>query len=516
MLFEVHQPLRVNRNFHLDLAARQQVTEYNLYGLYFDHRINREIFNRIAERCYMPANKILLEQIDQFKAEKREFKVSFSISGIFIEQCERWNSDLLDSFKQLANSQCVEFLDQTYYHSLASLYDPDWSEFIEQVEMHRQLMSDVFCYTPKIFENTECLYSNNIAKRAEELGFEAIVTEGTERILGWRSPNFVYKAKDASIKVLLRNYRLSDDVGFRFASPQWDQWPLSADKYAAWLARIPEPIIVIFLDYETFGEHYWPESGILEFLRWLPIEVAKLDNLLWSTPSEVIHRHMPVDEIDVPPDRTISWADSERDTGAWLGNPQQSFSFNIVKDLGPLIREINNEKLLETWRYLQTSDHFYYMYMKGGESGVVHDTFNPYGNPTVAFVTYIGILSDFQTRCQLEMKKPEFKYKRLLRRLPQERGFKFFYKFACPTGLTACSLEEFHSILKKISAESIVFHMYRGDFERWLLQVVGDETLAARTAKLSKEKMRGESLRNDLLEIIDERIKELRKLGSDS
>ncbi|MEM2961308.1 MAG: DUF5752 family protein [Candidatus Bathyarchaeia archaeon] len=511
LLFEVHQPLRLNRNFNLELIKRRKIDNNDLYKIYFAHKSNEEIFKRIAEKCYFPATRIIMDQIDNFRGEKKPFKVSFSFSGIFLEQCEMWSPDLLEIFKQMVDTQCVELLSQTYYHSLASLNPLDQFEFLEQVEVHRQLIKDLFNCTPKTFENTECLYNNDIAKKAEIMGFETLVTEGAERVLGWRSPNFVYKAVNSNVKILMRNYRLSDDIGFRFTSTQWDQWPLTADKYADWLAHTYGQVILLFLDYETFGEHYWAESGILEFLRWLPIEVYEWDNLSWATPSEITQKHAPCGEIDVPPDRTLSWADAERNTSAWLSSPQQNISFSMLNEVGLLVKEIGNADLLRVWRYLQTSDHLYYMYAGGGESSIVHDSFNPYGSPLEAFITYIGILLDFEARCKAEAGKPEFKYKRLLRRVSQDRGFKFFYMFASPTGLSANSLEEFYEALKRVNIESIVFHLDRNDFERWVANVIGDEDLAMCIANLPRKKEDKESLREALLTLIEERIKELKK-----
>ncbi|MEM2182708.1 MAG: polysaccharide deacetylase family protein [Candidatus Bathyarchaeia archaeon] len=513
LLFEVHQPLRLNRNFNLDAVMRRDISLREIEEIYFDHRVNREIFMRVSERCYLPASRIILEQIDKFRKEKKPFKVSFSISGVFLEQCERWNPDLIEIFRQMVETGCVELLSQTYYHSLASLNSLDRSEFPEQIEMHRQTIKEMFNYTPNVFENTECLYNNDIARTVEGMGFKAIVTEGADRILGWRSPNFVYRASGSSISVLLRNYRLSDDIGFRFTSTQWDQWPLTADKYAVWLAHTYGQVIVLFLDYETFGEHYWADSGILEFLRWLPEEVSKWENLCWSTPSEAVQKYPPCGIIDVPPDRTISWADVERDMSAWLSNPQQNISFNILNEVGLIVKELNNPHLLRIWRYLQTSDHFYYMYTKGGESGIVHDSFNPYGSPDEAFVAYMAVLLDFEARCKAEAIKPEAKYRRLLRRVPADRGFRFFYGFASPTGIVANSLEEFYEALKRVSIESIIFHIERGDFERWVLSVIGDDELASRLASLPKMWRKKDELRRALLNLLEERIKELRGLS---
>ena len=342
-IFEVHQPLRLNRNFHSDLLGRPTTTKKDLFDLYFDHELNHHIFDRASRKCYFPSNNTILEQIDRYKRERRQFKVAFSISGVFIEQCERWNPDLLDSFKQLADTNCVEFLDQPYYHSLASLYGTDRSEFVEQIRLHRRLMKDLFNYEPTVVENTECLYNNAIAKTVEGMGYQAIVTEGVERILGWRSPNYVYNAKNSNLRVLLRNYRLSDDIGFRFSAAWWEEHPLTASKYASWLAVTPGHAIVLFVDYETFGEHHWPESGIHEFLGWLPEEVMNWDHLCWCTPSEVIRRNAPVGEIDVHEYNTVSWADLERDPSAWIGNSMQTVCYESIKGLEPLVRGIGDK-----------------------------------------------------------------------------------------------------------------------------------------------------------------------------
>ena len=512
MVFEVHQPLRLRRQFNVEVLRRRRVDNKDLYEIYFNNLLNREIFNRISEKCYFPASRIILDQVDKFRGEKKPFKVSFSFSGTFLEQCERWNPSLLELFKQMVESGCVELLGQTYYHSLASLNPMDQLEFLEQIEEHRRLIEDLFNYKPKTFENTECIYNNDIAKKVETLRFEAIITEGDEEILGWRSPNFVYKAKESNIKILTRNYRLSDDIGFRFASVDWDQWPLTADKYATWLAHTYGQVIVLFLDYETFGEHYWAESGILDFLKWLPIEVSRWNNLSWITPSEVVQKHTPCGELDVPPDKTISWADAERDTSAWLSNSQQNISFNLLNEVGLIVKELNEPDLLKIWRYLQTSDHFYYMYNRGGESGIVHDSFNPYGSPAEAFITYISVLLDFEARCKVLLESSEFKHKRILRRVPWEKGFKFFYGFAMPTGLSANSLEEFYETIKIVDINSVIFHLERGDFERWISNVIEDRELANRIADIRSSKIDSEGKRKALLDLIGRRIKELKKL----
>lgn len=512
LLFEVHQPFRLNRNFHSDLLARGAVNKEALFDLYFDHRLNRFVFERAARKCYFPSNEAILEQIDRFKRERKPFKVAYGISGVFIEQCERWNPDLLDSFKQLAESGCVEFLDQPYYHSLASLYGIDRSEFVEQIRMHRQLVKDLFNYEPKVIENTECLYNNGIAETVEGLGYEAAVTEGVERILGWRSPNYVYQAKGSSLRILLRNYQLSDDIGFRFSSTWWGEWPLTADKYASWLAAASGQVVVLFVDYETFGEHHWPETGIHGFLRWLPGEVIKWDHLHWSTPSEVVRRHSPVGEVDVHNYDTVSWADLERDPSAWLDNPMQIVCHESLKGLEQPVKAIGDANLVRLWRYLQMSDHLYYMSIKGGGPGDVHCYFNPHSSPVEAFAVYSKVISDLEARILQELEKPEHLARRILRRLPAGRGFTFFYEFARPTGLTVHSLTEFYSALEIVDIKSIRFHMERGDFERWLRQVVVDEKLADQLAEVSDEELKGERLRNRILRMISQRIKELERI----
>lgn len=502
-------------NFELSASlGLKNVSIKDLFDIYFDQKLNKEIFMRISQKCYFPATKIILEQIERSRKGGKPFKVSFSFSGTFLDQCEKWNPDLLELFKQIAETGSAELISQTYYHSLACLNNRDESEFIEQVEMQKQTIADLFSYTPETFENTECIYNNNVAKVAESLGFKTVITEGVERILGWRSPNYVYRAKGSSINLLLRNYRLSDDIGFRFTSTLWDQWPLTADKYVTWLAHTSGQLVTVFLDYETFGEHFWTESGIFEFLRWLQIESLKWDNLCWSTPKEVVQKYAPCDTIDVPPENTISWADIERDLSAWLGNPQQAISFDLLNEVGLIIKELNEPNLLRVWRYLQTSDHFHYMCTKGGGSGIVHNIFNPYGGPVEAFKTYMKILLDLWARCLMESSKPESEYRRLLRRVPPSKGFRFFLRAGSPTDVLAISLEDLYKAIKKVNVNSIIFHLSRGDFERWISEVIGDENLAAKISSLP-EKLRddGENVKKTLLNILEERLKELKELG---
>ncbi len=509
-IFEVHQPFRLNRNFHQDLLSSPSVSKKDLFSLYFDDELNRYIFDRVAEKCYLPANNIILEQINRYRGHAKEFKVAYGVSGVFLEQCRLWNQDLLQSFKELVKSGCVELLDQPYYHSLASLYGIDRSEFVEQIELHRELTKDLFNLEPRVVENTECLYNNEIAKTVQQLGYEATVTEGTERILDWRSPNYVYRGKDCGLRVLLRNYRLSDDIGFRFSSTWWEEWPLTAEKYANWLAATPGQAITLFVDYETFGEHQWPESGIHEFLRWLPSEVIKYEHLNWCTPSEVIRRHDPVGEIDVQEFNTVSWADLERDTTAWIDNPMQTICYESLKELKSPVKAIGDQELLRLWRYLQMSDHLYYMSIKGGGPGDVHSYFNPCGSPVEAFAVYSKIISDLEARVLKVLEKPEHAAKRKLRRLPLGKGFTFFHDFARPTKLTVQSLEEFYSALRRVDVKSVRFHLERGDFARWLSQVVGDDKLADKVKGILEKRVSGQKQREKILNVVQHRIDELR------
>jgi len=406
--FQVHQPLRIS-NFQ----ANGYKNINDLFNQYFNHGLNKWIFERVANKCYLPANRILLEAIDNLKHEKKKFKVSFSLTGTFLESAEMFNKDVLDSFKQLAQSKCVEILGETYYHSLASLYESK-DEFIEQVNAHRQAIKDYFGVEPKVFVNTEMIYNNVIGKIVESLGFKGIFTEGSERILGWRSPNYLYTRKfcfpndpppKQRIKILLRNYRLSDDVAYRFSARDWEQWPLTAEKYAAWLSATVGEVINLFMDYETFGEHQPEESGIFWFLKALPYIVVRQQNLEFLTPSEVVEKCEPIGEIDVFEFSTLSWADMERDTSAWLGNKMQQIMFNEVKNLERYVKRLDNPQLLRIWKLLQQSDHYYYMCTKFWSDGDVHKYFSSFDRPEDAFANFMNILADFKTKTFSEFLK---------------------------------------------------------------------------------------------------------------
>jgi alpha-amylase len=498
-IFEVHQPHRLKKDFFWENRLFKRLKKEEFFNYYFNHELDREIFERACKKCYFPSNQILLDLIDKHKRDKRQVKFSFSISGVFLEQCEMLNKDLLESFKQLAETGCVEFLNQTYYHSLASIY-PEKGEFVEQVKMHRQTVKDLLGYTPQVFENTELIYNNTIAKTIEELGFTGIFTEGTERILHGKSPNHLYKPKDCKkLKVLLRNYKLTDDIGFRFSARWWNEWPLTADKYASWLAATPGQCINIFPDYETFGEHHWPETGIHDFLRHLPREILKWWHLRMSTPSEVIEKYEPTGEIDVPElGGTVSWADLERDTSCWLGNTMQWAYFTSVKRLEPLLKEADDKDFLRIWRYFQTSDHLYYMFTAGGAPGEVHSYFSPFNNPVDAYVTAQAAILDFENRIRLAI-------------ITASEPFLFYNGVGGEkyTGVMAWSLKGFLKALKRVKVESLVFHNSQGDFEKWAGQSLHDEVLAEKLKKIRISKLKESALRKALVKAAQERFKEL-------
>ncbi len=491
-VFEVHQPFRLRGNFFWDNKLFKRLTKEELFQHYFDEKVNREIFERTCAKCYFPSNRILLDLIDQYKGEKKQVKVAFSLSGTFLEYCEMFNKDLLETFKQLAKTGCAEFVGQTYYHSLASLY-PERDEFVDQVQMHQQTIRSLLEVKPKVFENTELLYNNIIANTVQKMGFKGIFTEGAERILRGKSPNFLYRPIGCDkIRVLLRNYKLTDDIGFRFSSKTWNEWPLTAPKYAGWLAETPGDYVCIFPDYETFGEHHWPETGIHEFLRHLPDEILKHKHLSMATPSDVLERYKPVGEIDVPElGGTVSWADVKRDASGWLGNTMQWAYYLSVRRLEPFVRESEDNEFLKLWRYFQVSDHLYYMFAEGGGPGEVHTYFSPYRSGVDAYVTAQSAVLDFENRVKIDSEvanEPFLFY--------EGKGEKHY------KGLMAWSLKGFLRAIQKASPKSLMYHNSNNDFEKWAQNSLRDDALAERFRKVRLSKMEGEELRKALAEAL--------------
>jgi len=499
LIFEVHQPHRLKKGFYWENQLFKRINKNQLFNYYFDNILDKQIFDRTCKKCYFPSNQILLEQIDKHKTEKKRVKVSFSISGVFLEQCEMFNKDLLESFKQLAETGCVEFLSQTYYHSLVSLY-PERTEFIEQVKLHQQILKDLLGYTPSVFENTELLYNNAIARTVEKMGYKGIFTEGVERILHEKSPNYLYTPKGCEkIKIALRNYKLTDDIGFRFSARWWNEWPLTADKYSSWLASTPGQCINIFPDYETFGEHHWPETGIHDFLRHLPNEILKWWHLHMATPSEIIEKYQPAGEIDVPElGGTVSWADLERDASCWLGNTMQWAYYTALRRLEPLVKETEDEDFLRIWRYFQTSDHLYYMFTAGGGPGEVHSYFSHFNTPADAYVTAQAAILDFENRVRLAAitaNEPFLFYTGV--------GEKFY------TGLMAWSLRGLANALQRVNLKSVEFHNRRRDFEKWAEKSLFDRVLARRLKEVRLSQHKGEELRKAIVKIVKRRHEEL-------
>ena len=385
LYFQVHQPTRLRLYRFFDIGKDSH---------YYDDFANRTILRRVAQKCYLPMNQLMLELINKHKGK---FKIAYSISGSALEQFQRFCPEVIDSFKALAATGRVEFLAETYYHSLASLASE--SEFRHQVEKHAAHIEELFGVKPTAFRNTELIYSNGIGEMVYDMGYKTMLTEGARHIMGWQSPNFVYSGEtQPHLKLLLRNYNLSDDIAFRFSNRSWDMWPLTAEKYVNWMKESAKEgdVVNLFMDYETFGEHQSAESGIFDFMRALPEAVVKDGTFGFVTPSEATRKYKPVAGIDV--EDPISWADEERDLTAWLGNELQSEAFKKVYAMTEKLAIVNDPELYSDFGHLQESDHFYYMCTKFFSDGEVHKYFNPYDTPYEAFINYMNVISDFQTR----------------------------------------------------------------------------------------------------------------------
>ena len=386
--FQVHQPFRLKKYRFFDIG-----NDHNYYNDYE----NRTIMRKVAEKCYLPANQLFLDLVNEYGDN---FKIAYSLSGTVIDQFELYAPDVLESFQKLFATGRVELLDETYSHSLSALRPEDVFDY--QVNRHRRKVKELFGLQPKIFRNTELIYSDEIGEKVAKLGYEGMLTEGARHIMGWKSPNYLYcNAINPKLKLLLKNFKLSDDIAFRFSNQAWEEYPLTAEKYVAWLNAIDpnEEVVNLFMDYETFGEHQWKETGIFDFMRALPEKVFKYSDYQFHTPSEVVAKHNPVGVLNVP--YPISWADEERDLTAWLGNELQNEAFENLYKLFERVKELDDPELWRDWLYLQTSDHFYYMCTKWFSDGDVHKYFNPYSSPYEAFINYMNILSDFRIRLGL-------------------------------------------------------------------------------------------------------------------
>ncbi len=350
---------------------------------YLDDAANRSIMQKVARRCYLPMNALLLRLIEKFEGR---FRVTFSISGSAVEQFKSFAPEVLESFRKLAATGCVEFLAETYSHSLSSLANMD--EFRSEVERHRAMVEQEFGQTPRAFRNTELIYSDDIGAEVSKMGFGTMLAEGAKHVLGWKSPNYVYSG--GSLRLLLRNYKLSDDIAFRFSNREWSEWPLTAQKYVDWVSEGAGDVTNLFMDYETFGEHQWADSGIFDFFERLP--GVMLDRgLEFATVSEVGYES--VGSLSCP--HPMSWADEERDVTAWLGNELQDEAFGKLYGLREKVLAVDDADFYFVWRFMQNSDHFYYMATKWLSDGDVHTYFNPYGSAYEAFINYMNVLADF-------------------------------------------------------------------------------------------------------------------------
>jgi len=382
--FQVHQPFRLRRYSVFDVDQN-----------YFDDSKNAEVCRKVANKCYLPANRVMLDLI---RMHEGRFRVAYSLTGVVLDQFQAFAPEVLESFQRLAEPGCVEFLAETYHHSLSFLYSRE--EFDAQVALHREKIRSLFGYDSTTFRNTELVFNNEIADAAHALGFKAICAEGADHILGYRSPDYVYRAKNSPIRVLLKNYRLSDDVAFRFSNRGWVEWPLTADKFAGWVNQVNGNgfTVNLFMDYETFGEHQWEDTGIFEFLRHFPGSVMRYPDNNFKFPREVASEYEAVGEFDSP--HLISWADTERDLSAWLGNAMQSNALQELYALEPVVKAKGDEKLLADWRKLQTSDHFYYMCTKWFADGDVHKYFNPYESPYDSYINFMNVLDNVSARAR--------------------------------------------------------------------------------------------------------------------
>ena len=378
--FQVHQPWRLKTYRFFQMG-----NDHN----YLDDFTNRAIMQKVARECYLPMNALLLSLIREGKGA---FKFTFSITGSAVEQFKAYAPEVLESFKQLAETGHVEFLGETYSHSLASLASVE--EFKNEVKLHSAMLKEEFGVKPTAFRNTELIYSDDIAQTVEAMGFKTMLAEGAKHILGWKSPNFVYTdAVDNKLRLLLRNYKLSDDIAFRFSNEGWGEWPLTADKYADWVASETGDVVNLFMDYETFGEHQKASTGIFDFMKALPAALQSR-GIEFATASEAAKKLQPVAVLHCP--YAMSWADEERDVTAWLGNDLQNEAFRKLYALAPRVKNVKNKDFEYVWHFMQNSDHFYYMATKWLSDGDVHSYFNPYGSAYEAFINYMNVLADFE------------------------------------------------------------------------------------------------------------------------
>jgi alpha-amylase len=390
--FQVHQPFRIRNYSFFDIGNDH---------FYEDEKANKEIMNKVADKCYIKTNRKMLDLI---RRHNGKFRISYSISGTAIEQFEKYRPDVLQSFIDLAETGCVEFLSETYSHSLSFIYSRE--EFKRQLEKHRAVIKKYFNQEPTVFRNTELIFNNELAQYIESLGYKGQICEGVDWLLNGRSPNFLYNPVGCSkLKLLLKNHKLSDDIAFRFSDRGWAEWPLTVDKFKKWVHNIAGngETINLFMDYETFGEHQWESTGIFDFIDYLPTAIFEHPDFDFKTPSEVVDAYPARDTYDVH--NFTSWADTERDLSAWLSNSMQRESIKRIYSLEKDVKTLNDQELLNVWERLQTSDHYYYMCTKFWNDGDVHKYFSPYDSPYDAYMYFMNVFSDFECQLKARMKK---------------------------------------------------------------------------------------------------------------
>ena len=384
--FTIHQPYRLKRYRFFDIGNDHY---------YYDDFADDDIITRLANTSYIPMADTLLDMI---KKTNGGFKCSICISGTAIEQLQMYVPEFIDKLRQLADTGCVEFLSGTYAHSLASLEDPE--EFLREVKMHDDLIQSLFGKRPTVFANTELIYDDDIALLIKSMGFNTAVTDGAKHILGWKSPNYVYSAATApDLKLLLTNDKLAEDISRNFNNPEWDEYPLTADKYIRWIASLPEEeqVINLYLSMDTFGSFLPGYTGIFDFMKALPA-FGKESGVEFTTPSDVVAKLKPVGELSIP--YPISDIDEARDVSAWKGNELQREALNKLYGVAERVNMCSDRRLKQDWEYLQSSDHFYYMSTKNMADGADHAAFSPYDSPFAAFTKYMNVLADFLVRVE--------------------------------------------------------------------------------------------------------------------
>ncbi|WP_297085562.1 glycoside hydrolase family 57 protein [uncultured Draconibacterium sp.] len=394
LYFQIHQPFRHRRYRFFDIGNDHY---------YYDDYSNESIVRQIADNCYLPANKLLLKLAKQHGSK---FKVAFSVTGVALEQFELYVPEVIESFQELAKTGCVEFLAETNSHSLSALKDRD--SFISEVKRHDEQIFRLFGQRPKVFRNTEMIYSDEIGDMVAKMGYAGILTEGAKHVLGWKSPNFLYvNAINPRLKVLMRNYKMSDDIAFRFSDKNWDEYPLTAEKFTGWMEKIgdKEEVLNLFMGYDTFGYRHTKQSGIFAFLEALAKEIVSSKSIKFAAPSELVKELQPISMVSVP--HPISWSDEERDLSAWIGNGMQKEAFGKLYDMNKQMQKCTDATLKKDWNYLQVSDHFFYMSTKYFTDGNPHKSYNHFDSPYEAFINYMNVLSDFKIRLNAHVPENE-------------------------------------------------------------------------------------------------------------